>query len=210
MTKKFYILCILLLCFQNIFGQSEDDMLLMYKKMIEKSDSLKTIGKISEFDSKKIETIAKKLDKEYPIRYFEASRDYFKNSMYNESAFLYHLGKMRTADFNKNEEAYYEPTSDIGVFLEEGIFIYLATDIDNYNKILKMAVGFYNKNDYTFISKNKNYHKLINPTNYSEIIEVFETKRAESAQELKQARDEMTSKVYEYLPLLENTESKNK
>lgn len=212
MIKKLLLINLFLFCFQIIFAQSEDDSdyLLMYKTMIEKSDSLKSIGKLSEFKVKNIEEIAKNLDKNDPSNYFETSYHYFKDSKYNESAFLFHLGKMRTEDYNKSGKGYYEPRGDIGMILEEGIFMYLATDIDNYKKILKMAVDFYNKNEYTFISKTKNYHKLINPTNYTEIIDTFQNNRKESEQDLKKGREEMTSKIYEYLPLLEKENSKSK
>lgn len=188
-----------LFCFLYIFGQDESSYLLLYKNVIEKSDSLLAIGKVSEMDSKMMMDLAKKSDREYPSRYFQNSLQLFKDSKYNESAFLYYLGKMRTADFNNSGNGHFQPSTDDNVTLEEGLIMYMALDADNFVKILKMAKEFYQNNDYLYISKNKGYQKVKNPGNYSELIAEIENNKSKAQQELSSQRNEMKKRVLEYL-----------
>ncbi|WBV59955.1 hypothetical protein PFY12_13010 [Chryseobacterium camelliae] len=188
-----------LFCFLPIFGQDESSDLLLYKNVIEKSDSLFAIGKISEIDSKMVIDLAKKSDREYPSKYFQNSLQLFKDSKYNESAFLYYLGKMRTADFNNYGNGHFQPSTDDHVILEEGLIMYMTLDADNFVKILKMAKDFYQTNDYLYISKNKGYQKVKSPENYNELITEIENNKSKARQELSSQRDEMKKHVLEYL-----------
>lgn len=151
MMHKIFITS-LLFCSLYIFGQDESTELPLYKNVIENSDSLFAIGKISEIDSKMVTNLAKKSDMEYPSKYFENSLQLFKDSKYNESAFLYYLGKMRTVDFNNYSNGHFQLSADENVTLEEGLFMYMALDADNFVKILKMAKDFYHtKTIYTSV-----------------------------------------------------------
>lgn len=189
----------LLFCSLYIFGQDESTELLLYKNVIEKSDSLFAIGKISEIDSKMVTNLAKKSDMEYPSKYFENSLQLFKDSKYNESAFLYYLGKMRTVDFNNYGNGHFQLSADENVTLEEGLFMYMALDADNFVKILKMVKDFYQTNDYLYISKNKGYQKVKSPGNYSELITEIEHNKPKAQQEFSTQRDEMKKRILEYL-----------
>lgn len=193
-----------LFCFLYIFGQNENMDFLLYKNVLEKSDSLFAIGKISEIDSKMMMDLAKKSDKEYPLKYFENSFQLFKDSKYNESAFLYYLGKMRTTDFNNHGNGHFEPSTDDNVILEEGLFIYMALDADNFMKVLKMAKDFYRTNDYLYISKNKGYQKVNSPEIYSELITAIENNKSKVQQELSLQRDEMKKHILEYLQYIKS------
>jgi len=185
------------------FGQSDKEVLLLYKNVIEKSDSLLAIGKIAQIDSKKVLSDAKLADKEYPVKYFEKSMEYFKNSQYNESGFLFYLGKMRTEDLNNLGQEHYNTGSEYETLLEEGIFMYLAVDADNYMKVLKMAQDYYNTNDYNYISKTKGYKKLKDPKNYSQMIKVLQEDKGKIQAELNAGREDMKNRIVPYFQVLE-------
>ncbi len=198
-------IAILILSLMNImiFSQNDKDVLLLYKSVIEKSDSLSAIGKISQIDSKKVLSDAKSADKEYPESYFKKSMEYFRNCGYNESAFLFYLGKMRAEDLNHSGgKEYYNPSEEYQVYLEEGLFIYLSADAANYAQILKMALEYYLNNPYSYISKTKGYQKLKDPKNYSQLIKVLEGEKTKVQAELNAQRDEMISRIEPYFQML--------
>jgi len=186
-----------------IFGQNDKEVLLLYKNVIEKSDSLLAIGKIAQIDSKKVLSDAKLADKEYPEKYFKKSMEYFKKYQYNESGFLFYLGKMRTEDLNSLGQEHYSTGSEYETLLEEGIFMYLAVDADNYMKVLKMAQDYYNTNDYTYISKIKGYKKLKDPKNYSQMIKVLQEDKGKIQAELNRDREDMKNRIAPYFQMLE-------
>ncbi|MPT33221.1 MAG: hypothetical protein E2600_16480 [Chryseobacterium sp.] len=202
MNRKIFIAS-LFLCNILTFAQSDKEVLLLYKNVIEKSDSLLAIGKIAQIDSKKVLSDAKLADKEYPVKYFERSMEYFKKSMYNESGFLFYLGKMRTEDLNNLGQEHYNTGSEYETLLEEGIFMYLAVDADNYMKVLKMAQDYYNTNDYTYISKTKGYKKLKDPKNYSRMIKVLQEDKGKIQAELNGNREDMKNRIAPYFQMLE-------
>ncbi|GGG61371.1 hypothetical protein GCM10007332_24060 [Epilithonimonas arachidiradicis] len=185
-----------------IYSQSDKEILLLYKNVIEKSDSLLAIGKIAQIDSKKVLSDARLADKEYPEKYFEKSMEYFKNHQYNESGFLYYLGKMRAEDLNNLGQEHYTTGSDYDTILEEGLFIYLSADADNYAKILQMAMDFYNENPYSYISKTKGYKKLKDPKKYSELIKMLQGDKTKIQTELNMQRDDMKNRITPYFQLL--------
>jgi len=197
------IITTLFLCNILIFSQSDKEVLLLYKNVIEKSDSLLAIGKIAQIDSKKVLSDAKLADKEYPEKYFKKSMEYFKNYQYNESGFLFYLGKMRTEDLNNLGHEHYNTGSEYETLLEEGIFMYLAVDADNYMKVLKMAQDYYNTNDYTYISKTKGYKKLKDPKNYSQMIKVLQEDKGKIQAELNGGREDMKNRIAPYFQMLE-------
>lgn len=185
-----------------IFSQSDKEVLLLYKNVIEKSDSLLAVGKIAQIDSKKVLSDAKLADKEYPVKYFEKSMEYFRNHQYNESGFLFHLGKMRTEDLNNLGQEHYTNGSEYDTLLEEGLFIYLAVDADNYAKVLKMTQDYYENNDYTYISKTKGYKKLKDPKNYSQMIKTLQEDKGKIQAELNAEREEMKKRITPYFQML--------
>ncbi|MFC4685712.1 hypothetical protein ACFO4P_02055 [Epilithonimonas pallida] len=185
-----------------IFSQSDKEVLLLYKNVIEKSDSLLAVGKIAQIDSKKVLSDAKLADKEYPVKYFEKSMEYFRNHQYNESGFLFYLGKMRTEDLNNLGQEHYTTGSEYDTLLEEGLFIYLAVDADNYAKVLKMTQDYYENNDYTYISKTKGYKKLKDPKNYSQMIKALQEDKGKIQAELNAEREEMKKRITPYFQML--------
>lgn len=201
MIRKIAVLILSLINIM-IFSQSDKEVLMLYKNVIQKSDSLLAIGKISQIDSQKIFSDAKSADKEYPESYFRRSIEYFKRGRYNESAFLFYLGKMRAEDLNNLGHEHYSTGSEYETILEEGLFIYLSADADNYAKILQMAMNFYNENAYSYISKTKGYQKLKNPKNYSQLIKVLKGEKTKVQAELNAQRDEMINRIQPYFQML--------
>lgn len=186
-----------------IFSQSDKDALLLYKNVIEKSDSLLAIGKIAQIDSKKVLADAQLADKAYPDLYFKKSMEHFENHRYNESGFLFYLGKMRTEDLNNLGQEHYNLSSEYEVLLEEGLFMYLALDKDNYAKVLKMAKDHYDTRDYTYISKTKGYKKLADPKDYSKMIKALQEDNGKIQAELNAEREDMKNRIIPYFQMLE-------
>ncbi|MPS73969.1 MAG: hypothetical protein E2590_12615 [Chryseobacterium sp.] len=202
MIRKTFI-ATLFLCNILTFAQSDKDVLLLYKNVLEKSDSLSSIGKISQIDSKNVLADAKSADKEYPEKYFKKSMEYFRNFGYNESAFLFYLGKMRTEDLNQSGgKEHYNLSEEYQVYLEEGLFIYLAKDAGNYARVLKMAKDHYDANDYSYISKTKGYKKLKDPNNYSQMIKALKEDKGKIQAELNAEREEMKNRIMPYFQML--------
>lgn len=201
MVRKISV-ALLVLLYSMIYSQSDQEMVLLYKNVIEKSDSLLTIGKISQIDLKKVLADAKLADKAYPELYFKKSTAYFKNSQYNESGFLFYLGKMRAEDLNHLGKEHYTTGSEYDTVLEEGLFIYLSADAENYAKILKLATDYYNENPYNYISHSKGYQKLKDPKNYSQLIKVLEGEKTKVQAELNAQRDDMKNRITPYFQML--------
>ncbi|TDG35589.1 hypothetical protein EZJ43_13285 [Pedobacter changchengzhani] len=188
------------------FAQDEFDIIRIYKKALVKSDSLLANGDISEINLDELMTVTNKLNNQHPSGYVDQALKYFKESRFNESGFLYNLAKMRLVDWNKNNVGvYYDFYGDQKVELEEGVFLYLAADIDNYKKVLELALKYYRENDYLFISKKPGYHKAEISEDYKEMLSAFDKDRETLKQGLYETREDMRKKVEGlYLMLISN------
>ena len=197
------ILILFLIMSESSLAQDEFDIIRDYKKALVKSDSLLAKGTISGLDLKKLMTITKKLDNQHPSGYIAQAIVYFKKGDYNESGFLYHLVKMRLVDWNKNNKgAIYDFLGDENVYLEEGVFLYLAADIDNYKSVVELAINYYKENEYLYISKNDNYNKAEVPVEYNEMLKEFDENRETVKQGLFETREDMRKKVEGYYLML--------
>ena len=193
---KNFFLFLLLFMSQPGFAQDEFDIIREYKKALVKSDSLLANGNISEINLEELITETKKRDNQHPSGYIEQAVKYFKQSKFNESGFLYNLAKIRLVDWNKNNvSAHYDFSSDQKVHLEEGVFLYLASDIDNYKKVLKLALNYYRENEYLYISKKPGYHQAEIATEYKEMLKEFDKNRETVKQGLFETREDMRKKV---------------
>lgn len=191
-----FILILFLLMSQSGFAQDEFDIIRDHKKALVKSDSLLANGNISEINLNELITVTKKLDNEHPSGYIEQALKYFKESKFNESGFLYNLAKIRLVDWNKNNVgANYHFSGDQKVHLEEGVFLYLAADIDNYKKVFELALNYYRENEYLYISKKPGYHQAEIPTEYKEMLKEFNKNRETVKQGLFETREDMRKKV---------------
>lgn len=74
------------------FGQIEQ--LQLYKNFYETADSLNKIGHKFAVDNLTFQD-ARQLDKEHLDKYFEKASKLFKNSKYDNAAFIYYLGVFR-------------------------------------------------------------------------------------------------------------------
>lgn len=188
---------------QSGFAQDEFDVIRNYKKALVKSDSLLAHGNISEINVEELIMVTKKLDNQHPSGYVEQALNYFKESKFNESGFLYHLTKMRLVDWNKNNtNAYYDFYGDEKVELEEGVFLYLSADIDNYKKVLQLAINYYKENEYLYISKKPGYHKAEIDVKYKEMLQEFDENRETVKQGLFETREDMRKNVEGYYLML--------
>lgn len=180
------------------FAQSDQEISEAYKNVVIKSNSLLKKGKIADLNYSEVEKLATNLDQQYPSEYLKSAYEYSKKGKYNESAFLYFLSEMRIVDFNKNGQSEHWDNSEKGMILNEILFIYLATDADNFRKIIELVTNYYDKNDYTFIQKNKNYQKVKHPKNYQNLIKEFKENPKVVQENLKKDRDDMIKKINYY------------
>lgn len=202
-----FILILFLFMSQSSFAQDEFDIIRAYKKALVKSDSLLANGNISEIDLDELIAVTKKLDNQHPSGYIDQALNYFKESKFNESGFLYNLAKMRLVDWNKNNvDAYYDFYGDQKVHLEEGVFLYLASDIDNYKKVLELAINYYRENKYLYISNKPDYHQAEIPTEYKEMLKQFDENRETVKQGLFETREDMRKKVEGLYLMLDSNE----
>ena len=186
MTKTLLTLITFLLFSWTSFGQIEQ--LQMYKSLYQTADSLNKIGQPFAVDSLTFQN-AKQLDKDHPAKYFEKVGELFKNSKYNDAAFIYYLGLLRYRYFNTVNPKYQASgdgalAASLQYVFGETINLYLKTNIDNFKSALQFASDYYAKNDYTFYSKKKNlekYNKLIE--SYSGLIKDLETNRTKYQKE---------------------------
>ncbi len=204
--KQIFNLSILIL-FLNMsesgFAQDEFDIIRDYKKALVKSDSMLAKGTISAMNLKELLITTKKLDNEHPKGYIVQSIAYFKEGKFNESGFLYHLAKMRLVDWNKNNlTAYYDFSGEENVYLEEGVFLFLASDIDNYKKVIELAINYYKQNEYIYISKKSLYNKAQIPEKYNEMLKELDENRETVIQGLFETREDIRKKVEEYYLML--------
>lgn len=198
-----FTLILILFMGKSGFAQDEFDVIRDYKKALVKSDSLLANGNISEINLEELLSATKKLDNQHPSGYIDQAIKYFKESKFNESGFLYNLIKMRLVDWNKNNVgAYYDFLGDQKVYLEEGVFLYLASDVDNYKKVLQLAINYYKENDYLYISKKPGYHKAKIDEDFNEMIKEFNENRETVKQGLFETREDMRKKVEGYYLML--------
>ncbi len=186
MTKILLTVIIFLLVSSTSFGQIE--VLQLYKNLYETADSLNKIGHPFTVDSLTFQD-AKQLDKEHPAKYFEKAGEMFKNSKYNEAAFIYYLGLLRYRYYNTANPKYQASgdgalAASLQYIFGETINLYLKTNIDNFKSALQFSSDYYAKNDYTFYSKNKNLEKYNNLIDsYSSLIKDLETNRSKYQKE---------------------------
>ncbi|MEO5911567.1 MAG: hypothetical protein ABIP95_11810 [Pelobium sp.] len=110
-------------------------------------------------------------------------------------------------DWNKNNvTAHYDFLGDQKVYIEEGVFLYLASDIDNYKKVLELAINYYRENEYLFISKKQGYHKAEIDVEYKEMFQEFNENRETVKQGLFETREDMRKKVEGYYLMLNSNE----
>ena len=185
-------------------AQDEFDIIRQYKKALVKSDSLLANGTIATINLKELLATTKKLDQEHPNEYILQAMAYFKEGNFNESGFLYNLAKLRLADWNKNNVgAFYDFSGEKNMQLEEGLFLYMGADIDNYKRVLELALNYYQDNEYLYISKNKNYHKAEVPEEYSAMLKEFDENRETVKLGLFEIREDMRKKVEGYYLMLD-------
>jgi len=186
MTKILLTVIIFLLVSSTSFGQIKE--LQLYKNIYETADSLNKIGHPFKVDSLTFQD-AKQLDKEHPAKYFEKAGEMFKNSKYNEAAFIYYLGLLRYRYYNTVNPKYQASgdgalAASLQYIFGETINLYLKTNIDNFKSALQFSSDYYAKNDYTFYSKNKNLEKYNNLIDsYSSLIKDLETNRSKYQKE---------------------------
>lgn len=185
------------------FAQDEFDIIRDYKKALVKSDSLLAEGTISAMNLTELLATTKKLDNEHPSGYILQAITYFREGNFNESSFLFHLAKMRLVDWNKNNLNYhYDFYGDQKVYLEEGVFLFLASDIDNYRRVLELAIDYFKDNQYLYINKNNEYRKAEVPEEYNEMLKEFDENRETVKQGLFETREDMRKKVEGYYLML--------
>lgn len=185
MTKTLLTLISFLIA-SSSFGQIEQ--LLQYKNLYQTADSLNKIGHPFAVDSLTFQS-AKQLDKDHPAKYFEKAGELFKNSKYNDAAFIYYLGLLRYRYYNSVNPKYQASgdgalAASLQYVFGETINLYLKTNIDNFKSALQFSSDYYAKNDYTFYSQQKNlekYNKLID--SYSGLIKDLETNRTKYQKE---------------------------
>lgn len=188
---------------ESSLAQDEFDIIRDYKKALVKSDSLLAKGTISAMNLTELLATTKKLDNEHPSGYILQAITYFREGNFNESSFLFHLAKMRLVDWNKNNLNYhYDFYGDQKVYLEEGVFLFLASDIDNYRRVLEVAINYYKENPYLHISKNNEYRKAEVPEEYNEMLKEFDENRETVKQGLFETREDMRKKVEGYYLML--------
>ena len=198
MTKTLLTLTIFLLVSSISFGQIEE--LQSYKKLYKTADSLNKIGQPFTVDSLTFEN-AKGLDREHPAKYFEKAGELFKNSKYNDAAFIYYLGLLRYKYYNAVNPKYQAGSdgalaASLQYVFGEMINLYLKTNIDNFKSALQFSSDYYSKNDYTFYSKNKSlekYNKLID--SYSGLIKDLETNRSKYEKEWDDEKKRMIENI---------------
>lgn len=197
------ILILFLFMSESSNAQDEFDIIRQYKKALVKSDSLLANGTIATINLKELLAITKKLDHKHPEGYILQAMSYFNEGNFNESDFLYNVAKLRLADWNRNNVgAFYNFSGDQKMQLEEGLFLYMSADIDNYKRVLELALNYYKDNDYLYISKNKKYHKAAIPEEYSAMLKEFDENRETVKQGLFETREDMRKKVEEYYLML--------
>jgi len=165
--KQVKSIIILFFLFSNmLYSQGEIE---LYENVYSTADSLIRIKKIRIIDST-IFITAIQLDTGHPSEYLVKAAELLSESKFNESAFLYNLGLLRYSYYNSvNPE--YKKSEDGAVLssLEHGlgrpINMYLKTDLDNFISIYKMAVDFYESNEFNFYKKNYNREKFCAPAN---------------------------------------------
>lgn len=198
MTKILLTLITFLLISSTSFGQIEQ--LQLFKKLYETVDSLNKIGHPFRVDSLTF-IDAKQLDKEHPAKYFEKAGELFKNSKYNDAAFIYYLGLLRYRYYNTVNPKYQASgdgalAASLQYVFGETINLYLKTNIDNFKSALQISSDYYAKNDYTFYPKKKNiekYNKLID--SYSGLIKDLETNRTKYQKEWEDEKKMMIENI---------------
>ena len=197
------ILILFLFMSQSSIAQDEFDIIRDYKKALVKSDSLLASGNISQMNLDELLTITKKLDSRNPNDYISQALAYFKQGDFNESGFLYNLAKLRLVDLNENTlGAKYDFYGEQKVYVEEGVFLYLAADINNYKKVIELAINYYRDNEYLYINKKQGYHKAQVPTEYIDIMKEFDGNSNVVKQSLYETREDMRKKVDGYYLML--------
>ena len=162
------------------YGQNEIE---LYKRIYKTADSLKAIGKNTTIDTVSLYKKINDLDKKNPTVFFEATGNYLTASKFNEAAFIYYLGVMRFRYYNSVNPDY--KASGDGALLNslqyvmgEPINMYLKTDIDNFIAIIKLTVSYYENNDFTFFSREKNIEKYnAQIKSYNNLISELEEKK---------------------------------
>lgn len=101
-VKPLFLLLFICFICSNSYSQDQSK---LYKSIYETSDSLKKNNKILEID-KKVFKEAKKIDKEHPAKYLEATGVYITKSKFNEASFLYYVGTLRYQYYNKSSPNY--------------------------------------------------------------------------------------------------------
>ena len=186
MIKTLLTLITFLIISLASFAQIEQ--LQLYKNLYQTADSLNKIGHLFSVDSLTFQN-AKQLDKEHPAKYFEKAGELFKNSKYDDAAFIYYLGLLRYRYYNTVNPKYQASgdgalAASLQYVFGETINLYLKTNIDNFKSVLQFSSDYYAKNDYTFYSKKKNlekYNQLIE--SYSSVIKDLETNRTKYQKE---------------------------
>ncbi len=180
-------------------GNKDVDFWLYYKRLVDAADSIQAKTKSVEFDTKSVFAEAKKLDTQsHPMFYFEKAQEYYEKGKYNESGFLNYLGKMRATDFNNCDLGYFAK-GEKGHLLDESVYLFLSADVDNYKRIIQMAIDFYEKNPYTFLVKNaKGYKKQPVENEYRELVKALSTIKPKDIAEIQEGRKEMIDRINEY------------
>lgn len=205
MIKKLLLILSLIIFGHSYFAQTkptgneELDYILYYKRLVDAADSIQTHKKTVEFDSKKLFEETKKLDKEnYPAAYITKANDYYKKGQYNESGFLYYLTQLRAADFNASTLGHYS-NDETANMLEESSYLFLSANVENYHKILKMAIDYYEKEPYIYLVKHdKAYKKQSVTGRYRELLKLLDTKDPKMIAEIQAGRQEMIKRINEY------------
>ncbi|WP_312089337.1 hypothetical protein [Chryseobacterium sp.] len=198
-SENFGLLLFVLVSFQ-LKAQTDQELVNGYRNVIIQSDSLLKIGKISNFNKEEVISLARKLDSQYPLQYLSNSLKYLNQKKYNESAFLYFLGKIRKKELDKSNgfNNYDGVGGDADNFINEVVVTYLASDGDNYKNILKKVITYYERNSYTYLKNNKSKKPSEELNEYKKIIDRIESEPEKSKQDLKEFRDDMATKIKEY------------
>lgn len=159
MIKYTLIIILIFLFTHHSYSQKEFE---IYKKIYKTADSLKTIGKENYFESDSLFIEVKELEKKHPYSFFDVIDKYMLKSKFNEASLIYFVGLMRfgyynSVNHNYNDNRLLNNYKEVfGGYLNH----YLMTNADNYIKILKMSIDYYNNNDFAFFSKNNDIEKF--------------------------------------------------
>lgn len=127
------------------------------------ADSINKLGKPGKLDSS-VFVAAGRLDKGHPAAYFERAAELAKQKRLNEACFLFYLGRLRYQYYN-SVNPHYKSSEDgalaasLTYMLGEFLNLYLKTNVENFDAILKKSVEWYEKHDCAFYPKAKSPEK---------------------------------------------------